>query len=70
MRCLLTERNGRERKELEEELERIFATHGQQHIADINIKVMSVNLEEATKAANMDLRNALTHFMPKLKDSL
>ena len=56
-------RHDRERIELEKDLERILTTHGLQHISDINIKVMTGNLEEASKTANMELRNALTLYI-------
>ena len=61
------ERYDRERIELEKDLERILTTHGLQHISDINIKVMTGNLEEASKTANLELRNALTLYISKTK---
>ena len=61
------ERYNRERIELEKDLERILTTHGLQHISDINIKVMTGNLEEASKTANLELRNALTLYISKTK---
>ena len=50
------ERYDRERIELEKDLERILTTHGLQHISDINIKVMTGNLEEASKTATLEPR--------------
>ena len=55
------------RIELEKDLERILTIHGLQHISDINIKVMTGNLEEASKTANLELRNALTLYISKTK---
>ena len=48
-----------DRKMLEKDIERILAVYGLQHIPDINIKLMTGNLEEAPRAANLELRGAL-----------
>lgn len=43
---------------MEKDLERILTIHGLQHICDINITVLTGTLEEATKIAHLELRNA------------
>ena len=50
---------------LEKDAERILAAHCLQHIPDINIKFMTENSEEATRAANLELRNALASFITR-----
>ena len=48
-----------DRKMLEKDIERILAAYGLQHIPDINLTLMTGNLEEAPRAANLELRGAL-----------
>ena len=50
---------------LEKDVERILAAYGLQHIPDINIKLMTGNSEEATRAANLELRSALASFITR-----
>ena len=52
-----------DRKMLEKDIERILAAYGLQHIPDINLKFMTGNLEEAARAANLELRSALAGFI-------
>ena len=54
-----------DRKVLEKDVERILAAYGLQHIPEINIKLMTGNSEEATRAANLELRNALASFITR-----
>ena len=48
---------------LEKDIERILAAYGLQHIPDINLTLMTGNLEEAPRAANLELRGALAGFI-------
>ena len=50
---------------LEKDVDRILAAYGLQHIPDINIKLMTENSEEATRAANLELRSALASFITR-----
>ena len=50
---------------LDKDVERILAAFGLQHIPDINIKLMTGNSEEATRAANLELRSALASFFTR-----
>ena len=52
-----------DRKMLEKDIERILAAYGLQHIPDINLKLMTGSLGEATRAANLELRSALAGFI-------
>ena len=54
-----------DRKVLEKDVERILAAYGLQHVPEINIKLMTGNSEEATRAANLELRNALASFITR-----
>ena len=54
-----------DRKVLEKDVERILAAYGLQHIPEINIKLRTRNSEEATRAANLELRNALASFITR-----
>ena len=49
-----------DRKMLEKDIEIILAAYGLQHI---NLKLMTGNLEEAPRAANLELRGALASFI-------
>ena len=54
-----------DRKMLEKDIERILATYGLQHIPDINLKLMTGNIEEAPRAAKLELRGALAGFITR-----
>ena len=54
-----------DRKMLEKDIERILAAYGLQHIPDINLNFMTGNLEEAPRAANLELRGALASFITR-----
>ena len=54
-----------DRKMLEKDIERIQAAYGLQRIPDINLKLMTGNLEEAPRAANLELRGALAGFITR-----
>ena len=54
-----------DRRILEIDIERILAAYGLQHISDMNLKVMTGNPEEATRAAKFELRGALAGFITR-----
>ena len=54
-----------DRKMLEKDIERILAAYGLQHIPDINLKLMTGDLGEAPRAANLELRGALAGFITR-----
>ena len=54
-----------DRKMLAKDIERILAAYGLQHIPDINLTLMTGNLEEAPRAANLELRGALAGFITR-----
>ena len=54
-----------DRKMLEKDIERILAAYGLQHIPNINLKLMTGDLEEAPRAANLELRGALAGFIKR-----
>ena len=53
------------RKMLEKDIERILAAYGLQHIPDINLKLMTGNIEEAPGAAKLELRDAPAGFITR-----
>ena len=55
-----------DRHVLEKDVERILASYcGLQHIPEINLKLMTGNSEETTRAANLELRGALARFIAR-----
>ena len=50
---------------LEKDIERILAAYGLQHIPDINLKLMTGNIEEAPRAAKLELRGALAGLITR-----